>query len=327
MSREKRDNLRQWELLCDEMPNEAALTAMEKNSGFYRTRTIRSGELLEVEVYPVIPQRQIREALSRKGVTREAQRRQNQKNAEKRCVRLIETNFGKEDWFFSATIAGEQLPTLDEMQKIMQGFIRRVNYRRKQAGMENARYIYVIEGYEEGSKQKRLHVHCVMDGGLDAATIETIWGRGRCKCDRLKPDEYGGLGDLARYMVKDPRGRKRWRASKNLKQPIITTADRKVSARAAKRIAEDTAGRAAALEKLYEGYEHQETDVRTNPFIPGCYIYAVMRKRPQKGKKTRGGRKHEQSGTRRQGGNGAGIRPDTERDQQGDVPAGGTEAV
>ena len=50
-----RDDLRGWELLCDQQPNEEALSAMQKMRGFYRTRTYRSGDLLEVEVYPVIP--------------------------------------------------------------------------------------------------------------------------------------------------------------------------------------------------------------------------------------------------------------------------------
>lgn len=326
MSREKRDYVRGWELLCDQMPNEEALTAMEKMRGFYRTRTIRSGGLLEVEVYPVIPRRQIKEALKKKGETREAQKRQNQRNAERRCMRLIEANFGEGDWYLTATIEGDRLPTLEEVQKMAQGFVRRVNYRRKQEVLENARYIYVIEGYEEGSRQQRLHLHFIMDGGLSREVLKTLWGKGRCKCDELAPEEYGGLIKLAKYMLKDPRGRKRWRASKNLKQPVITTADRKVSSRAVQRIAENTAGRAAALEKLYEGYEHQETDVRTNPFIAGCYIYAVLRKK-QDGKKKQGGKKDEQGHSGRTGRNGPGIRADKGRRKQGGVPAGGAEEV
>ena len=321
MSKSTDRELRMWELLCDQMPNAEMLTAMEKVRGFYRTRTIRSGDMLEVEVYPVIPRRVIKEALNRKGETREAQRRQNQKNAEKRMIRLVETNFGKGDWYFTGTLEGERLPTLDEVQKIIQSFIRRVNYRRKQEGLSGARYIYVIEGYEDGSRQKRLHVHIIMDGGLDRKTLKDIWGKGRSKCDELDPGAYGGLINLARYMLKDPQGRKRWRASKNLKQPLITTADRKVSSKTAQRIAENAAGRAAALEKLYPGYEHQDTDVRANPFIAGCYIYAVMRKKPQEEK---GREKGEQGHSDRQGRNGPGIRTDKKRGEQGGVPAGGT---
>ena len=292
--------LRAWQLLCDTVPNEEALTEIERRRGFYRTRSIKSGDLLEVEAYPILPKTVIREAMQKHPASREAQKRLNQRNAEKRLLRLMETNFGQGDWYFTATLEGANLPTVEGMQRMIRRFISRLNYRRKTAGMDNARYIYVIEGYEEGSKQKRLHVHFIIDGGLDRATLKEIWGHGRCKCDELDPASYGGLVNLAKYMSKDPRGRKRWSASKGLKGPIVITAERKVNHKTARRIAESPAGAAAALEKLYPGYEHVETEVRTNPFIAGCYIYAVMRRKE-------GVRKNEQGRTGGKIGNRAGT--------------------
>ena len=312
--------LRAWQLLCDSVPNEEALTEIEKRSGFYRTRSIKSGDLLEVEAYPILPQSLIREALKKCPVSKEAQRRLNQRNAEKRLMRLMETNFGAGDWYFTATLEGANLPTLDGMRKKIQRFISRMNYHRKARGMDNARYIYVIEGYEEGSRQKRLHVHFVIDGGLGREELKTIWGHGRCKCDELDPDSYGGLINLAKYLSKDPRGRKRWAASKGLAGPVIHVAERKINHRAARKIAESPAGAAAALEKLYPGYEHVETEVRSNPFIPGCYIYAILRRK--------GDGKHERGHIGGQAGDRAGAHAGRSRsDAALRVPPGGEQKI
>lgn len=271
--------LEQYEILCDRALDGEGLNAMERaRGGFYRTRSIRSGSLLEVEAYPILP-KWTAAAVKRLSATPEAIRRNNARRAEKKLTRLIEANFGDGDWFFTGTVEGPDLPTLNGMQARVKRFLRRVNYERRKRGLENARYVYVIEGWEEGSRQKRLHAHMILDGGLDRLTLRRIWGAGRTKVDELDPAGYGGLTALAKYLIKDPRGRKRWAASVGLKKPVETVADRKISDKAAWRIAESPAGAAAALEKLYPGYEHVETEVRGNPYVPGAYIYAVMRKR------------------------------------------------
>lgn len=321
------DMLRKYAILCDQVANEEHLSMMEKMRGiFYRTKTIKSGTLLEVEAYPLLP-RAASKAVRRMEVSKEAIAAHNQIAAEKRIVRLVETNFTGKDWYFTATIEGDKLPTLDEMQKMVGNFIGRINYRRKKLGLGNAKYIYVIEGYEEGSRQKRLHFHMIIDGGLSRETLREIWGRGRTKCDELDPKSYNGLINLAKYMVKDPRGRKRWVPSKNLKQPIVTIADRKIRSSAARRIAQSTAEAAAALEKIYPGYEHVGTEVKTNPYIPGCYIYAVMRKKDDGDKKTKGGKRDEQGNSDRKGGRGARVPADGKRSSGNKIPDGGQPAV
>lgn len=271
--------LRAYALLCDQPPDEDALTAMERaRGGYYRTRSIKSGPLLEVEAYP-IPARGQAERIRRIPVNREAIARQNARNAEKQLVRLIEGNFGKGDYYFTGTIAGDNLPTVEGMQKLMRRFVARLNYARQKKGIPKCRYVYVIEGAEDGSRKTRIHAHMVLDGLMDRSEVKRIWGRGRAQCDELDPEGYGGLTPLARYMGKNPQGKKRWAASKGLKQPIVRTADRKVTDRKAWQIASDRAGAAAALERLYPGYEHIETEVRTSPYLPGAYIYAVLRRK------------------------------------------------
>lgn len=319
--------LKKYALLCDQVPNEEHLSMMDKMRGmYYRTKTIKSGTLLEVEAYPLLP-KNLNKAARKLEVSKEAIKAHNQRNAEKRFTRLIESNFTEADYYFTGTFEGVNLPTLEEVRKAVKRYIARINYEREKRGLGKARYVYVIEGYEEGSRQKRLHFHMIIDGALDRATLKAIWGNGRTKCEELAPKSYNGLIGLARYLAKDPKGRKRWSSSKGLKQPIVTVADRKMRASAARRIAQSTSEAAAALEKIYPGYEHVETEVKTNPYIPGCYIYAVMRKKDDGKKKTKGGRAHEQGNPDRKGSSGAGIQTDGKRSPGDKIQDGGQSKV
>lgn len=275
----KRDEwAERYDLLCDRDDQAGAVTAADKiRGGYYRTRSIKSGTLLEVQCYPMAS-RGVKHELKRMNPTREAQQKLNDKNAQKRMIRLAECNFGEEDYYFTGTIEGT-LPTVDGTQKLMRAFIRRWKRARERLGLESHKYIYVIEGHEDGDRKKRVHVHAILEGGLDRKAVKALWDCGRVRVDELDPQRYGGLIPLARYMSKDPRGKRRWSASKGLKQPVVRMAERKVTAKKAMRIADDPAGRAAALEKLYPGYALVEMEVRSNPYIAGIYVYAAMRRK------------------------------------------------
>ena len=279
--------LERYALLCDREPDGEALTRMEQTrGGYYRTRSIRSGAMLEIEAYPMLPQAEARK-VRKAQPSSEAQKALNERNARLRFRRLAEINFRDyEDYFFTGTIEageGESLPKLERVQQLFALFVRRVNRARKKAGLENMKYLAVVEGYEEGSRQKKLHVHALLEGGLSADAMSAMWTAGVItKCARLI---HGKLDELCGYITKDPRGRKRWMRSRgNLRESKVTYANRRLSARAAWRVADDVAGRSAALEKLYPGYRieqvdgHEAVEVRTNPYIAGCYIYARMRK-------------------------------------------------
>lgn len=65
----------------------------------YRTRTIKAGNVLEVEIFPIWnTQNEVREA--KKHTTREAQKNLNDKNAKKKFIRKINANFTEEDLGF-----------------------------------------------------------------------------------------------------------------------------------------------------------------------------------------------------------------------------------
>ena len=56
---------------------------------------------------------------------------------------------------------------------------------------------------------------------MDRDTAEKMWKYGDfTNADRLQPNEYG-CEAIARYMTKEPQGKKRWAQSKNLKEPYI----------------------------------------------------------------------------------------------------------
>ena len=276
---ERDELLRKYALLSDTLPDGEALAEMERMRGvWYRTKSYRSGSLLEIEAYPLLPAFQ-RETLRRVKPTSEAQARLNQRNAEKRLLRLAEANFMAADYYFTGTIEGPDLPDWKAMQRLARAFLRRWNRARKKAGLENGKYIYVIEGHDDGDRKKRLHWHALLEGGLDRAEIKRLWNLGRARVDELDARGPEGLAPLVKYLSKGPQGKKRWAGSRNLKGPDISWADRKISARTARRIADERAASSAALEKLYPGHEVIDVEVRTNPYVPGCYIYARLRRR------------------------------------------------
>jgi len=313
------DMFKRWDMLSDKVATGEELTTDERiNGAFYRTRTTKSGTMLEVESYPLLPAG-VGAALKKHKPSSETMKWQNQKNAEKRLIRLAECNFDERDYKLDLTYDEAHLPTLENVHKDIRNFIRRMNTERKHRGLAGgARYIAVIEGYDDGSRQKRLHVHMIIDGDIDRKTIKEIWGRGRIHCDELDPEGYGGLRRLAQYMSKDPRGKKRWISSKNLKKPTQTIADRKITHRKARKIAESRLQAMAALERMYKGYRVESYEVRTNPFIEGYYIYAIMRKET---------RANEQGGTHGQSCKRSGDQADAERGKMRAVPAGSAEAV
>ena len=77
----------------------------------YRTRTIKAGNVLEVEIFPIWnTQNEVREA--KKHTTREAQKNLNDKNAKKKFIRKINANFTEEDLCVTLTYSNGFVPQL-----------------------------------------------------------------------------------------------------------------------------------------------------------------------------------------------------------------------
>ena len=254
----------------------------------YRRRTTVSGPRIDAEVFPVFGRNQhggLRKAKSR--ITPEAQQRVNDERSRIHLIQLVETNFTEKDVSLTLTYDG-QAPEPGRVDKDIRNFIGRVRRARARAGLPELKYIYAIGGDEmpaAGYSGKRPHVHMIMNGGIDRDTLEAIWAKGRANADRLQPRDEG-LGGIATYFTKQRQdrpariGAKKWRGSRNLKQPVKRSRDARMPNSRVKRIARDFRNEAKdVMEKLYPGYLMQDCQVRYSDVIDGVYIRCVMRRR------------------------------------------------
>lgn len=254
----------------------------DKNVSKYRVKTIRSGPMLEVEVYPIwrepVPgekrAKRVREL-------RKAQSNLNDKNSKKYLVRLINTNFTKNDIWITLTYQDGRLPAdIEQAKKDVTNYIRRLKRHIKKHNLPELKYVYVTEYRDaDGKRKKRVHHHMVINFP-DRDVAEELWnGGGRTQTRRLQPDDFG-LEGLARYIAKDKSETtiKRYTPSRNLKQPTITVADSKITRRRAEKIATEENMAHETFEKLYPNYHFNDMQVRYSPYVSGAYIYVRMKR-------------------------------------------------
>lgn len=273
------------------------------------TRTIRAGDSLEVECFPIIHvSSDARREAKRRASTR-AQENLNLKNTRKHIRRLMEANFTAEDFVLHPTFnygfvdrafanmederrAWEEsgFPMDDEdARRIMKNFIARIRRRIRSKGGTPAdfKYIYVIETTKEprdddfNALPARYHYHMVISslGILNADDLASMWPYGYTKAEPLD-FRFNGLEGLSKYITKQRRFTRRWARSKNLKEPEVKVSSRKVSRRRAALIAADVQANAREIfEKIYPDYTLEEAEVKYSDFVAGAYIYARMRRR------------------------------------------------
>ena len=248
----------------------------------YRTKTIRSGDQVEVESFPIWSTAPTFPDGSPIRKSAEAIARANARNARKYFERKMNANFCDRDYRIDLTYAGDELPDAAQAQRDVQNYLRRVKYACRKQGLPQPKYMGVSEGKREGSRQKRVHHHIVISCGLSREELERIWRKGRVRTDRLQADRFG-YSALAHYLLKEPEGAKRYFCSRNLKEPIITVSDTKLSIRKAERIAQSAEENAPAIfAKLYPDHEFLDCQVKRSDFVTGVYIYVRLRKQPVK---------------------------------------------
>lgn len=285
---ESRTPLENW---WQEQPSSIAVGRMG-----YKTKTIKSGKQMEVEIYPIFGRTQEQKARKEKQkISTEAMARHNLEAARRHLVRLANCNFTEKDLHVTLTYSG-QTPTFEQAQKDVRNFLRAIKRRRKKQGLPEAKYIYTIEDGEndeekrihwhmfsikrrrENGEEKRIHCHMFLSGGISREEIEKLWAKGYANCDRLQPGEEG-LAALARYITKSAKNRKKWCCSKNLKKPKVHTSDVKMSNRRVKLIARGLEAEAKEImRKAWPGWEYTGLTVRYSDRIDGVYIRGKMRK-------------------------------------------------
>ena len=247
----------------------------------YKTRTIRMGEAVEVEAYPVYSRAYPDAARMKERVkSSRAQQRLNDKRAELHFRRKAEANFGRNDYFLTLTYSGAA-PSMEQAQRDFRNFVARVNRARKKKGLGPCRYMAVLEA---GNRSGRAQHHVLIDGGLSREEIEGIWGKGYANAKRIDLSN-NGLVPLAKYMLKSAgsearaKDRKRWTCSRNLKEPRVTESVHRVTKRQAARIAQDAELQGEGIfRKMYPGAELVELEVRRSDFLAGAYIFARLRR-------------------------------------------------
>lgn len=305
--------------------------------GGIRTKTIRSGEMLEVECYPLtrIGDR-ARDAAQVRRKQRACQEALNRRNAEKRIYRLINVNFTREDYVVTLTYDygrvdrlhmsyrealeawdREKLPVDEsDARRDWNNFLKRVKNRIRRAGFDplELKHLYVWESTHERRDETmplypHYHIHAVIHApGLSMEEVEAAWPNGWVKINRLSVKR---AANLASYMTKslkveqiDAEGRRvrRWGHSKNLKGPTVTVSDRKISRRRAEIVARDVMSYGVQImEQIYPGYRcEEEPTVRFSDYVAGAYIYARLRARPKAGPQLRGGAADAHAANRRQ---------------------------
>lgn len=250
------------------------LLQLGKIKSVYCTKTIKAGTQFEVEIYPAYTKKES-ELYNVKKRNKLIQKNLNDKNARKKVQRLINANFKDGDLYITLTYDDKHLPkSMEEALKNMKNYIRRINYKRKKIGLKQAKYIYVTE-FDE-NKKIRFHHHLIIDGDLAMDIVESTWKFGKWnKCSRTAPDEEG-LSKLASYLVKDPKGKKRWCSSKNLKKPIETKTYTVFRARHVKKMVENREQVKNLLEKRFKTKKFIKEEIKFNEINGRFYIYARM---------------------------------------------------
>lgn len=268
-----------YTILYEDSIEEQIEALRDKDIKKYRIKTIKSGPMLECEIYPIWKTRN-KECRIKINPSREVQKNLNEKNAKKKVIRLINTNFTKKDIWATFEYDNEHLPANpEEAKKDIQNYIRRLNRIVKKNKLPALKYIFVTE-YEEDEKKgkKRVHHHIVMNFP-DRDLAEEIWDKGgRTHSRRLQPDDFG-LEGLARYITKDPRGSKRFTASRNLAKPQIRIADSKMTKPKAEQIAKNQNLAGDIFQKIYDQYIFNDISVKFSKYVSGAYLYVRMRHR------------------------------------------------
>lgn len=266
-------------------------TSKDKDTKRYRTKTIRSGNMLEQEIYPIwsTSKKAVKDRV--KNRSKEMQDRVNRKNLRKKLIRLSNANFGSNDIWITVGYRNKASPSsvIDAKRDVV-NYIRRLQRYVKKKGWKKLKYLYVTEGNGEDT---RFHHHIILSFP-DRDIAESKWTKGEYpQARRLQPNDYG-LEGLARYITKSASTTtkhedgechkyKNYGYSLNLVKswlaPYMTVADWKISKRKANQLARYEMDAAEYFQKLNPQYQYTDMRVHTSDYVAGWYIYVRMRKR------------------------------------------------
>lgn len=249
---------------------------------------------MEIDLFPWMEVEKRYTRKKKEKVTIPKQKVLNDKRAKRTFCQLVKTNFGEGDLHLTLTYNAKYLPEkVEDAEKEVRNYLRRVARLRKKKNLSPLKYIFITE---QGVQSKRIHHHVIINGGLSRDEVELLWRRpkrkgqqqgealGDCNADRLRTDDKG-LERLASYLAKDPKGRKRWTSSQNLKKPEVSTSDTKTSRRKFMQLVllpEDAEEVRQHFEKQYPDFAVTEVRKEWNEITCTWAVYVKLHRKTEK---------------------------------------------
>ena len=208
------------------------------------------------------------------------------KNSKRYFEALVRSNFEERGLHVTPTFNKEHKPeTEEEARRELSKFVARVNYRRKKKKLPRMRWVAV---YEMGKRGGNPHFHIIMDDLLSRDEVEECWHNGYCNADRIRPDKKDGIAGLAMYLMKDPKGTRKWTSSHgNLTKPWVSINDapramNKKRLNFMSDLPEDSEYMKQLIERDNDGYELVTVEKEFREDTASWYFFARMkRKHPQ----------------------------------------------
>lgn len=251
-------------------------TKKQKLKKMKNVKAKESLEILKVSTYPVFDDAQkSRTRKQKKKQSREEQKQLNEKNAKEYFFTKAQCNFDTTDYVWHITFNNESRPeTEEEARRIFRNLIIKVNRYRKKQGLDRAKYMAVIEYGESG----KIHWHILIDSEVHRDILETFWNKGTSNVDRLQQDEEG-IRKLCKYMLKDPKGKKRYIPSRGnlVEPPDPTINDNKFSRREMIKMATNQPTK-EEIEAWYPGYILTKFNIKQDEVYGGVYMNIEMRR-------------------------------------------------
>lgn len=268
---------------------------------FVREKKIYCGKnYLEVDLYSLSDfQLEIKKGKrsKKKYVSLPKQEKMNDKNACRRFIQIVETNFGEGDIFITTTYKPEYIPkSYDDAQRESRNYLRRIKDKMKALGIkEELKYVVITSMREAKGKDKgvRYHHHYIISCGLDRDTLENLWRRkknkgekigdaiGYANSKRIQEDINTGILGLANYLAKHTSYKRKWSCSQNLERPFERTNDHKYSRKRLIQYALDPYD-IERWEKIYPGWTVADKDsgieAKYNDFT-GWAVYLKLRRK------------------------------------------------
>ena len=165
---------------------------------FYREKKTDCGAYREADIIPRTDNAE-RAVKGKRGKKRKAtepkQKDLNDKNAKRYLVQLGNGKFrNRRSSCFLYIQCKEIYPeSVEEAERIVGNYLRRIAYRRNKLGLPPLKYILVTEYKfaKDGEQIKRIHHHIIMNGGLSRDDVENVWTKERINWRKVEKDpEY-----------------------------------------------------------------------------------------------------------------------------------------